>query len=157
MIRAVTREELPVCLNVLRESYEASAVTFGMTEENCPYRGRTSLPLSVLEQEFEVCRMYAYVLEEKIVGVLSLQQEGTMLHLNDIALLPEEQGKGFGTKLIGFAIAQVKELDCTGIRLGMVHDNLRLRKWYESFGFETVKLNKYDKVTYTVGTMEKTI
>ena len=155
MIRAVKKEELSVCLSVLQESYEASAVYFGMTEENCPYRGRTRLPFSVLEQEFESSQMYVYVCDEKIVGFLSLQQEGEILHLNDIALLPGEQGKGFGTKLMEFAHEQAKTAGCMSIRLGMVHDNLRLRNWYESIGFETVKLKKYEKVTYTVGTMEK--
>lgn len=155
MIRAVKKDELSVCLRVLQESYEASAVNFGMTEENCPYRGRTRLPLSVLEQELESSQMYVYVCEEKIVGFLSLQQEDGVLHLSDIALLPEEQGKGLGTKLMEFVHVQAKDAGCTSIRLGMVHDNLRLRSWYESFGFETVKLKKYDKVTYIVGTMEK--
>ena len=73
MIKPITKSELKECLHVLKESYEAGALRFGQTEENCPYRGRTRLPLSVLEKEFlEGCQMYGYYKNDKQVGFLSL-------------------------------------------------------------------------------------
>lgn len=47
----IEREQLPDCLAVMAQGYEESAQRFGMTEENCPYRGRTRLPLELLERE----------------------------------------------------------------------------------------------------------
>lgn len=62
MIESIRREQFPICLDILRRSYENTAVTFGMTEENCPYRGRTRRPLQVFEKEYdEGYLMYVYV------------------------------------------------------------------------------------------------
>lgn len=155
MIAAICREQLPACLEILKCGYENTAVTFGMTEENCPYRGRTRLPYQVLAQEYDNgCMMYAYMHNQEIVGFLSLSADGQTLHINDIVIHPRFQNHGFGSALMRFAKEQAKALHCTKIKLGMVHDNLPLRRWYEKAGFVTTKLIKYDKVSYTVGTME---
>lgn len=37
MIEAIKKEQLPECLNILKQGYENTAVKFGMTEDNCPY------------------------------------------------------------------------------------------------------------------------
>ncbi len=53
-----------------------------------------------------------------------------------------------------FAKEEAKRRNCDKIVLGMVHDNIPLRNWYEKLGFHTIELKKYEKVNYTVGTME---
>ncbi len=155
MIINITKELLQTCLNVLTLSYEAGAIAFGQTEQNCPYRGRTRLPLEKLEEEFNnECLMYAYLINDEMVGFLSLSIFGDTLGINDIAILPTFQNKGFGSELLFFAKNKAKELNCVKIRLGMINDNLQLKKWYERYGFNTVRLRKYEAVSYTVGTME---
>ncbi|MGN0478754.1 MAG: GNAT family N-acetyltransferase, partial [Hominenteromicrobium sp.] len=67
---------------------------------------------------------------------------------------PAYQNRGFGSQLLRFALEKAKTLHCGKIALGMVHDNVPLRSWYEKQGFETVSLKKFEKVSYTVGTME---
>ena len=39
MIRAVIKEELPVCLEVIHRSFQTVADEFGLTKENCPTNG----------------------------------------------------------------------------------------------------------------------
>ena len=39
MIELIRKEQLPICLDILKKSYENIAVTFGMTEENCVHTG----------------------------------------------------------------------------------------------------------------------
>ncbi|HBL84383.1 MAG: hypothetical protein A2Y17_04855 [Clostridiales bacterium GWF2_38_85] len=155
MIIDVSKDLLPNCLDVLKSSYEDSAVAFGMTEENCPYRGRTRLPLKELEKERNNgCIMYAYLLNDKMVAFLSLSVRGEVLCINDIAVMPDYQNQGIGNKLLHFSKSKAKELGCQKIRLGMIDDNTKLKAWYESHGFKTIDLKKYDTVFYTVGTME---
>jgi len=74
--------------------------------------------------------------------------------INDIAILPEYQDKGFGSELIQFAKEMARRHGCEKLKLGMVDDNVRLKKWYEKHGFHTARLVKYEAVTYTVGRME---
>ena len=155
MIVPIHREQLSECLDVLKESYEKTAVRFGMTEENCPYRGGTRLPYAALEEEYKNgFMMYGYVYGGEIVGFLSMSVEEPKAYIQDIAIRPAYQNRGFGSQLLRFALEKAKTLHCEKIALGMVHDNVPLRSWYEKQGFETVSLKKFEKVSYTVGTME---
>lgn len=155
MIEPIKKEFLYQCLSIMQLGYENTAIQFGMTEENCPYRGRTRLPYDILEKEYNSgCQMYVYRLDTELVGFLSLIIDKQEMHINDIVIVPTYQNNGFGSELMQFAMEQAKEKGCKKIVLGMVHDNTPLRHWYEKFGFRTTKLRKYEKVTYTVGTME---
>ena len=155
MIKPIKIEKLQECLNILKQGYEHTAVTFGMTEENCPYRGRTCLPYQVFEDEFKNgYLMYGYICNDEIVGFLSLLVEEEVMNINDIVILPEYQNSGIGSQLMQFAIEKADDLKCSRITLGMVYDNLSLRNWYEKKGFQTIKVIKFQTVNYTVGTME---
>lgn len=155
MIELVKKEHLPGCLAVIKKSYEKSAIDFDMTEENCPYRGRTRLPYSVFEDEFNNgYQMFGYILDKKVVGFLSFKIHEQEMKISDIAVLPEYQNKGIGSSLMQFAKEQAISSSCIKLLLGMVHDNIPLRNWYQRMGFETVKLTKYETVSYSIGKME---
>ena len=155
MIELIKREQLPICLDILKNSYENTAVSFGMTEENCPYRGRTRLPLHILEREFDDgYLMYGYMHDNQIAGLLSMQQKEHELCIQDIAILPDYQNNGYGSKLFLFARETAVNLGCERITLGMVYDNIPLRVWYQNRGFRVIKLINYEKVCYTVAIME---
>lgn len=155
MIVSIQKAQLPECLDILRQSYETTAITFGMTEANCPYRGRTRLPLAELEREYDqgAC-MAGYIHHGQLVGFLSMRTEGAVLEIQDIAVPPRHQGQGYGSALFQFARETAEKSGCVKIRLGMVYDNLPLRGWYESLGFQVAALKKFEKVSYTVGIME---
>lgn len=155
MIKPIKKEDLQKCLDIMKLGYEDIAVQFGMTEENCPYRGRTRLPYCILLEEYKSgCLMYVYVHGEEAVGFLSMIQEEHKMHLNDIVILPAYRNNGFGSRLMEFAREEAGRRKCEKIVLGMVHDNIPLRNWYGKIGYHTIKLDKFDKVNYTVGTME---
>jgi len=155
MIKPITESDLNDCLYVLKMGFEAGAIKFGQTEENCPNRGRTRLPLSELKKEYhEGSQMYGYFYNDKLVGFLSLSFSDERMGINDIVVLPEHQNKGFGTSLMNFAKDEAKKRKCNKIRLGMIDDNIHLKNWYEKHGFKTVELIKYETVAYMVGKME---
>jgi len=158
MIEPIRREQLHVCLNILKRGYERTAIEFGMTEDNCPYRGRTRLPYQVFEDEYNNgYMMYGYMCNEEMVGFLSLYKDNGTMNISDIVILPEYQNRGMGSRLMQFAIEKAEELYCNRIALGMVYDNIPLRQWYEKRGFQTVKLINFETVRYTVGNMEKEV
>jgi ribosomal-protein-alanine N-acetyltransferase len=71
------------------------------------------------------------LIEEKPVGVVSV----TKNLIEDLYVLPEEQGKGYGTKLLRFAIGI-----CPGTpTLWILENNTRARKLYERLGFAETK------------------
>ena len=154
MIKPITKSELSECLYVLTMAFEAGAVRFGQTEENCPYRGWTRLPLSVFEKEFLDFKMYGYLHKDKLVGFLSLSFSNDIMRISDIAVLPKYQNNGFGSALMQFAKEEAVKHECKKIWVGMIDDNTELKNWYLRHGFKTVELIKYETVSYMVGKME---
>ena len=155
MIKPITESDLNDCLDLLKASYEAGAIRFGQTEENCPHRGRTRLPLSKFRQEFlDGHQMYGYYHDDKRVGFLALSFNDGVVRVCDLAILPEYQNRGFGSDFMQFIHDEAIRLDCKIIRLGMIDDNTELKAWYKKHGYKTINLTKFDTVTYTVGLME---
>jgi len=155
-IKPVNKTDLPECLDVIRRSYETVAVEFGLTEENCPDRGRASLPLDKLMLSYEEGEeMYAYYVNGHIVGLLCVHfhHEG-FCKLNDIVVLPEFRHNGYGKELLDFCKAKARENGAVKIRLGMIDDNTVLKKWYLKNGFINVGFKKYENAPFTVGNME---
>ncbi len=154
-ILEVTESALPECLYVIHTGYEPVAVLFGLTNENCPHRGRADLPLEVLEEEFASgIKMYGYRKENTMVGFLSLNIEKTKLKINDVVVLPEFWNRGVGTALLEYAKDMAAEQDIPRVSLGMIDDNRKLKKWYERNGFVTVSYKQYPGAPFLAGYME---
>lgn len=56
-------------------------------------------------------------------------------HLDRIAVLPDEQGHGFGRAALAFAVEALRQQGVRRIGLSTQRDNERSRRLYESFGF----------------------
>jgi ribosomal protein S18 acetylase RimI-like enzyme len=96
----------------------------------------------------------AWVLEDagEIVGILVLDQGPTGLLLDNVAVLPERQAKGFGRALIAFAEAEAHRRGFGELRLythALMRENIAL---YRRIGFvETHRSSEkgYDRVYMT--------
>lgn len=156
MIKPITEHDLLSCLAIFHQGYETVAVEFGLTAENCPDRGRASLPFDKLLAEFESgTMMFGYFANNQLVGYLGMKMgEDGLCKLDDIIVLPRYRGCGYGKALLTFCKEKAREMGADRIRLGMIDDNVRLRKWYEDNGFVNVGYKKYDNAPFTVGKME---
>ena len=156
VIKQIIKSDLLSCLEVFHCGYETVAIEFGLTEENCPDRGRASLPLEKLVSAFgKGTLMFGYFLENKIVGFLGLKiDDNGVCKLNDIIILPEYRQKWYGKELLEFCKIKALELGANKITLGMIDDNQKLKNWYIKNGFINVGFRKFDKAPFTVGYME---
>jgi ribosomal protein S18 acetylase RimI-like enzyme len=159
VIKQIIKSDLLSCLEIFHNGYETVAIEFGLTEENCPDRGRANLPFDKLVSEFEKgTLMYGYFLEDKIVGFLGLKIDTSGgCKLNDIIILPEYRQKGYGKELLNFCKIKALELGAKKITLGMIDDNKKLKNWYIENGFINVGFKKFEKAPFTVGFMELTL
>ena len=91
MIKAIVRRDLNVCLEIFHVGYETVATEFGLTDENCPDRGRANLPFEKLVAEFDKgTLMFGYYVENRIVGFLAVKMYGNdVLGIDDIIVLPD--------------------------------------------------------------------
>lgn len=159
MIKQIKKSDLMSCLEVFHCGYETVAIEFGLTEDNCPDRGRANLPFDKLLSEFENgTLMFGYFLENKIIGFLGLKiDDNGVCKLNDIIILPEYRRKGYGKELLEFCKIKALELGASKITLGMIDDNRELKIWYIKNGFINAGFKKYDKAPFTVGFMEHSL
>ena len=148
MIKEINREDIPECVMMIRDSFMTVADELGFTDENAP--GFTAFSISEeklydqLDKEHR--RMIAYCLDNgKIVGYYSLLfLEGNQCELNHLCVLPDHRHHQIGGALLKDAVTRARTNGCVKIRIGIVEENLTLRKWYEAKGFLHTWTRKFD-------------
>ena len=106
MIREIKRDEIPICVDIIRRSFKTVADEFGFTAENAP--GFTAF--STCEERLywqmdnEPRLMFVYEQNSVICGYYSLlMQDNNECELNNLAVLPEYRHGGIGKKLLKHA------------------------------------------------------
>lgn len=156
MIKDISQTDIPECVRVIRESFRTVADEFGITTENAPRFTAFATTEDRLSWQLneEHRPMYAYYDNGRIVGYYSLLlQENGECELNNLSVLPELRHKGIGGELLNHALNVAKALGCKKMNIGIVEENQRLRKWYESFGFAHTRTQKFDFFPFTCGYM----
>lgn len=177
-IRRMSFEEIPQCVEVIKESFRTVADEFGFTEENAPRFTAFATDAGRLWYQFckEKRPMYVYLAGKKIVGYYSLRitggeggttgENGTAngqgseagdreAELGSLSVLPEYRHRGIGAKLLTDAMINAKKFGCSVMKLGIVEENTTLRKWYESFGFVHTGTEKFDFFPFTCGYLKR--
>ena len=155
MIREIDASELAECLHVIHKGYEPIAEQFHLTSENCPHRGRAALPLDVLTEEYLAgTKMYVYEIDDCIVAFASVVLKNDAIKLNDIVVLPEFWHEGIGTAMLDFVKNITIDRHLSKVALGMIDDNIVLKKWYEKNGFVNAGYHQFPNAPFTVGYME---
>ena len=158
VIRRMSLEEIPECVNVIRGAFKTVADELGFTEENAPRFTAFATDTNRLGYQFciEKKPMFVYLHQGSIVGYYSLALlENGNVELNNLSVLPEFRHLGIGEKLVKDAFEKVKAFGKDKIEIGIVEENVKLRKWYEKLGFIHTGTKKYDFFPFTCGYMEK--
>ena len=155
MIRAVNKNELPICLEVIRQSFQTVADEFGLTKENCPTNG-AFMSVEQLIDDYENGKlMFALFHKDEMAGYMQLEQkDGDTVKLKKLAVLPQYRHLGYGKDLLDFAKGKAKELGAGKLTLGMIDENTRLKNWYMANGFVSVETKIIPSLPFTVGYME---
>ena len=125
MIKLVTQSDLMQAAMVHSESWKEShkdLCSAGFLEAHTPERQK-----SYLEAEMEQGAQIYMLVDQKPVGIVSVQ--GCLIA--NLYVLPSEQNKGYGTRLLAFAVTK-----CQGPpSLWVLSSNQRAQKFYERNGF----------------------
>lgn len=85
-------------------------------------------------------RIFVALVDGQIVGTASLALDHKLIHscgtvgrIEDVAVLPEHQGKGIGSALVGHLIDQARQAGCYKVILYCDDD---LEPFYGRFGFK---------------------
>lgn len=161
MIKEIDRNNVPECVQVIRNSFLTVAKEFDFTVENAP--GFTAFATTedrlFYQLDHEHRLMYAYYLDnDEIIGYYSLLlQDNKECELNNLCVLPQYRHKHFGADLLEDAYLKAREKGCIKINISIVEENKVLRKWYEDNGFIHVSTKKFDFFPFTCGYMERNL
>ena len=157
MIRIISREDIPECVQVIRRSHQTVADEFGFTRENAPGYVAFSTDVDRLIWHMDQEHRLMFLDDENgvIRGYYSLlmQQDGEC-ELGNLSVLPEYRHHGIGAELFRHAVSTAREHDCRIMRWSIVEENTMLREWYERNGALHTGTVKYDFFPFTCGYME---
>ena len=160
MIKEISINDIPTCVEVIRESFGTVAKDFGLTEKNAARFTAFATTVERLNSQLngEHRLMYAYYEDDtnKMIGYYSLVlQENQECELSNLCVLPNHRHKKIGKLLLEDALDKAKKMNCTKMNIGIVEENVTLRKWYELYGFIHTGRQKFDFFPFTCGYMYK--
>ena len=159
-ITPISREDIPECVKVIRESFMTVAREFGFTKERSPRFTGHAISDERLYYQFDVEKrpMFKYLVGGKTVGYysLALPKDG-VCELNNLAVLPEFRHLGIGGKMVADGLERMKAAGCREAEVCIVEENKMLRVWYESLGFRHIGIKKLDGFEFTCGYLRKEI
>jgi ribosomal protein S18 acetylase RimI-like enzyme len=89
---------------------------------------------AVLRRNPTTC--FVMEIEGCIVAAACGLYDGRRGVLQSVAVLPEEQGKGYGRAIVEAVVTALQELGTSRIRLFVVKENTRALGFYEHLGFQ---------------------
>ena len=131
MIREVKREDISVCVDLIRKSFMTVANELGFTEANAPRFTAFATTSDRLYWQMDNENRQTYVFEENgiLCGYYSLlMQNNEECELNNLAVLPEYRHNGIGKKLLNHAFDMAQNAGCKIVNIGIVEENAVFRK-----------------------------
>ncbi len=92
-------------------------------------------------------QVYIAFLEEMPIGYASFTMYKGWAHLDRLAVIEQEQGKGFGAAQLHHVLGVMQSLSADSVNLSTQEDNLRSHRLYKSYGFRrtTEKMGFYGR------------
>ena len=160
MIKEIDKSEIAECVSVIRKSFQTVADEFGFTIENAPrftaFATTEERLFYQLEYEHRLMMAYYDDGDGRILGYYSLMfLENSECELSNLCVLPEFRHKKIGEALLEDAVIRAKNSSCKKMKIGIVEENKKLRKWYEAHVFIHTHAEKIDFFPFICGYMER--
>ncbi len=158
IIQVENKEQLNICLEIMRNSFLTVAGEFELTENNCPSH-TAFMTIDKLEKQFDEGRpMFLFYKENVPVGYFSLAKcSDEEWELNNLAVLPEYRHLGIGKAMVDYAVSTVKNHGGNKISIGIIEENILLKNWYLNLDFNHISTRQFEHLPFTVGFMKMEI
>ncbi|MBQ7115339.1 MAG: GNAT family N-acetyltransferase [Clostridia bacterium] len=155
IIQVERKEQLNICLEIIRSSFITVAEEFWLTESNCPSH-TAFMSFDKFEKQFDDGRpMFLFYQDTIPVGYFSLTKcSDDEWELNNLAVLPDYRHLGIGKAMVNYAVKMVKSYGGNKISIGIIEENTKLKDWYLKLGFNHFSTRKFEHLPFTVEFME---
>ena len=124
-----------------------SAYSSILGEAQLEYMLNLIYSISSLEHQYNSLKhKFLLVLDNEVpVGFASFSshEDSTVYHLNKIYVLPGQQGKNTGKKILTFILDEIKKIGATSLQLNVNRHNKALH-FYEKQGFKIIREEDID-------------
>ena len=95
-------------------------------------------------QNREVCHILVVRTPDvRVAGFCSFWLVVDEIHINNVAILPQYRGRGFGTRLMRRVLTEGRRLGATRATLEVRASNEAARRFYEALGFRATAVRKH--------------
>lgn len=157
-IRSVEDEQLPMCLETLHAAFGESERRFGYTRETYPSSGAYITLDELKDAKARGVHMYAACVDGRIAGCVQLEKTSEGIYaFRRFAVLPEYQKLGIGRALVSHCRERAALYGGKKLTLLMINQNERLKAFYVSNGFRTVRVANDGQYPFEYAIMEMDI
>ena len=154
-LRNATSEDAAVLAGIIRESFRAIAVRFGLTPENCPKHPSNCTTAWIESDQRRGVQYFILSQNGESIGCVGLESPSPELcYLERLAVLPEKRCKGFGRTLARHALARARTRGAKKVSIGIIADQTELKRWYADIGFAEVQTKMFQHLPFKVCFME---
>jgi ribosomal protein S18 acetylase RimI-like enzyme len=126
------------CVALLRVAFGTVAKEFGITEVSAPTNAAFTTIDNLQKHLQNGMTLYGMFFDSKLVGCVAVKRskaDALVFYIERLAVAPEERHRGYGDKLLAFAIEQIQKGGGTTVSVGLMDSNVKLKEWYQSKGF----------------------
>ncbi len=157
-IREANQSDIKILVNLIRGSFATVAEQFDLNENDNP-RCTSFYTEKRVKGDFDNgIRYYILQRDGKAVGSVGMETaDEELCYLMRLSVLPEYRGQGLGEKLVRYIFGLAQKAGLKRIRIGVIEEDVRLKKWYEKFGFAQIKTQQFDYLPFLAAFMEAKI
>lgn len=155
MIREAEPKDCDLLAEIIRHSFRDVAFRFSLTEDNCPKHPSNCTALWIEQDILRGVRYFILSADENPVGCVGIERAGgDVCYLERLAVLPEMRGRGFGVRLVQYALSQAASMGAGRVGIGIIAEHAELRQWYEKLGFVEIQTKSFAHLPFNVCLME---
>lgn len=150
-IRTCAKNDIPVLVDVIQQSFLTVAERFGLTQENAP-RHPSNCTADWIQKDMDRGVIY-FVIESgnSILGCIALELANSeVCYLERLAVLPGYREHGFGKTLVNHVLCRARGLGAHRVDIGIIAQDVELKDWYRRIGFVEGETKEFPHLPFQV-------
>ena len=150
--------DLEISTKIIRDAFITVADEFNLNTDNCPTNPAFIEPVILESLLTDFRELYLLCYGKTPVGFVGIEQspsEERIFFIEKVAVIPEFRHRGLGREIMKFAQNRILEMGGRQASIAIIHENLRLRAWYKTMGFEETGVKKFNHLPFEVCFMAK--
>jgi len=151
IIREATKQDSSILTYLIKKSFSDVAERFNLTLQNAPSHPSNCTEDWTIKAIEKGIKFYILEHENIPCGCVALDQANAEIcYLERLGVLPGCRNNGFGKALVNHIILEAKKLKLKRIEIGIIAENLILKKWYINQGFIEKSTVKFEHLPFLV-------